>query len=55
MKEILQKSQEVLASLTAKAEVTAPTTTVINKTTYIGTVYNATDSKGDILAVATQE
>lgn len=40
MKEILRKSQEVLASLTAKeAEVTAPTTTVFSKTTYIGTVY----------------
>lgn len=31
--------------------VTAPTTTTISKTLYIGCVYNATDSKFDILAV----
>ena len=31
--------------------VTAPTTTVANKTTYIGCVFNATDTKWDILAV----
>lgn len=32
--------------------VTAPTTTVISKTLYLGCVYNSTDSKWDILAVA---
>lgn len=34
--------------------VTLPTTTVINKTLYVGCVYNSTDTKWDILAV-TQE
>ena len=32
--------------------VTLPTTTVINKTLYIGCRYNAADSKWDVLAVA---
>jgi len=32
----------------------APTTTVIGKTTYVGAVYNATDTKWDVLAVNTE-
>jgi len=32
--------------------VTLPTTTIINKTLYLGCVYNATDTKWDIIAVA---
>jgi hypothetical protein len=31
--------------------VTLPTTTVINKTVYLGMIYNATDSKWDVLGV----
>jgi hypothetical protein len=34
--------------------VTRPTTTVINKTTYLGCIYNATDSKLDIVGVCTE-
>lgn len=34
--------------------VTLPTTTVISKTTYIGGIWNATDSKVDVIAVATE-
>jgi hypothetical protein len=34
--------------------VTAPTTTVANKTTYIGCIYNSTDSKFDIIGVCTE-
>jgi hypothetical protein len=34
--------------------VTLPTTTVINKTTYLGCIYNATDSKLDIVGVCTE-
>ena len=33
--------------------VTLPTTTVINKTTYLGCIWNATDSKLDIIGVCT--
>lgn len=32
--------------------VTLPTTTVISKTVYVGCVYNAADSKWDVVAVA---
>lgn len=32
--------------------VTLPTTTVINKTVYLGLVYNATDTKWDVIGVA---
>jgi hypothetical protein len=32
-------------------EVTLPTTTTINKTLYVGCIYNTTDSKWDVLAV----
>ncbi len=32
-------------------EVTLPITTVANKTLYVGCIYNATDSKWDVLAV----
>ena len=32
--------------------VTLPTTTVINKTLYLGLVYNATDTKWDVIGVA---
>lgn len=31
--------------------VTLPTTTVISKTLYVGTVYNAADSKWDVIAI----
>jgi hypothetical protein len=34
--------------------VVAPTTTVANKTTYIGCIYNSTDSKFDIIGVCTE-
>ena len=34
--------------------VTLPTTTVINKTTYLGLIYNATDTKWDVIGVTTQ-
>jgi hypothetical protein len=34
--------------------VTAPTTTVISKTTYIGCIYNSTDTKFDIVGVCTE-
>jgi ribosomal protein L35AE/L33A len=34
--------------------VTAPTTTVISKTTYIGCIYNSTDTKFDIIGVCTE-
>jgi hypothetical protein len=34
--------------------VTAPTTTVSNKTTYIGCIYNSTDTKFDIIGVCTE-
>jgi len=34
--------------------VTAPITTVANKTTYIGCIYNSTDSKFDIVGVCTE-
>ena len=34
--------------------VTLPTTTVINKTTYLGCIWNATDSKLDIIGVCTE-
>jgi hypothetical protein len=34
--------------------VTAPTTTVANKTTYIGCIYNSTDTKFDIIGLCTE-
>jgi|688.fasta_scaffold10088_7 hypothetical protein len=34
--------------------VTLPTTTVINKTTYVGLIYNSTDSRWDAIGVATE-
>jgi len=34
--------------------VTLPTTTVLGKTTYVGFIYNATDTKWDAVAVATE-
>lgn len=34
--------------------VTLPTTTVINKTTYVGCVYNANNTRWDVIAVLTQ-
>ena len=34
--------------------VTAPTTTVLSKTTYIGCIYNSTDNKFDIVGVCTE-
>lgn len=34
--------------------VTLPTTTVVNKTMYVGAVYNAADSKWDVVSVATE-
>jgi hypothetical protein len=34
--------------------VTSPTTTVANKTTYIGCIYNSTDNKFDIVGVCTE-
>jgi hypothetical protein len=34
--------------------VTLPTTTVANKTTYVGIMYNSTDVKWDVTAVATE-
>lgn len=33
---------------------TLPTTTVINKTTYVGCIYNSTDTKWDVVAVNTE-
>jgi hypothetical protein len=32
--------------------VTLPTTTVISKTLYLGMIYNSTDTKWDVVAVA---
>jgi len=34
--------------------VTLPTTTVINKTTYVGCIYNANNARWDVIAVTTQ-
>jgi hypothetical protein len=34
--------------------VTLPTTTVVSKTTYLGLIYNATDTKWDVIGVTTQ-
>jgi len=34
--------------------VTLPTTTVVNKTTYVGCIYNANNTRWDVIAVATQ-
>jgi nitrogen fixation protein len=34
--------------------VTLPTTTVISKTTYLGLIYNATDTKWDVIGVTTE-
>jgi hypothetical protein len=34
--------------------VTLPTTTILNKTLYIGCIYNAADSKWDVLAIGQQ-
>ena len=34
--------------------VTLPTTTVVNKTTYVGCVYNANNTRWDVIAVTTQ-
>jgi len=34
--------------------VTLPTTTTTSKTTYVGCIYNATDSRWDVIAVATE-
>jgi hypothetical protein len=34
--------------------VTLPTTTVANKTTYVGCIYNANNTRWDVIAVATQ-
>lgn len=34
--------------------VTLPTTTVINKTTYVGCIYNANNTRWDVLSVMTQ-
>jgi hypothetical protein len=34
--------------------VTLPTTTVLSKTTYVGIIYNATDTKWDVIGVTTQ-
>jgi hypothetical protein len=34
--------------------VTLPTTTVLSKTTYLGLIYNATDTKWDVIGVTTQ-
>jgi hypothetical protein len=34
--------------------VTLPTTTVINKTTYVGCMYNANNTRWDVIAVTTQ-
>jgi hypothetical protein len=34
--------------------VTLPTTTVISKTTYLGIIYNSTDTKWDVIGVTTQ-
>jgi hypothetical protein len=33
---------------------TLPTTTVINKTTYVGCIYNSTDTKWDVVVVNTE-
>jgi len=34
--------------------ITLPTTTVLSKTTYIGLIYNSTDTKWDAIGVTTQ-
>ena len=34
--------------------VTLPTTTVVNKTTYVGCIYNANNTRWDVIAVGTQ-
>lgn len=34
--------------------VTLPTTTVVNKTTYVGCIYNANNTRWDVIAVTTQ-
>lgn len=34
--------------------VTLPTTTVINKTTYVGCIYNSTDLRWDVIGVTTE-
>ena len=34
--------------------VTLPTTTVVNKTTYVGCIYNANNTRWDVIAVSTQ-
>jgi hypothetical protein len=34
--------------------VTIPTTTVVSKVTYVGCVYNATETTWDVIAVTTQ-
>lgn len=34
--------------------VTLPTTTVVNKTTYVGCIYNANNTRWDVVAVTTQ-
>jgi hypothetical protein len=34
--------------------VTLPTTTVISKTTYVGCIYNANNTRWDVIAVTTQ-
>ena len=34
--------------------ITLPTTTVISKTTYLGLIYNSTDTKWDVIGVTTQ-
>jgi hypothetical protein len=34
--------------------VTLPTTTVVNKTTYVGCIYNSTDSRWDVIGVTTE-
>jgi hypothetical protein len=37
-----------------RALVTLPTFTTVNKTTYLGILYNATDTKWDIIGVSTE-
>ena len=34
--------------------ITLPTTTVLSKTTYVGIIYNSTDTKWDVIGVTTQ-
>jgi hypothetical protein len=34
--------------------ITLPTTTVISKTTYVGVIYNSTDTKWDVIGVTTE-